>query len=124
MRERSTWLAGLGRDSRTFARWPELVARLHASDTQATSPFRVLSRPSSSFSRAEYAAAFERVKGHIRRGDCYQVNLTQRFTARAEGDAWHAYLRSARDQPGAVRGVPGLPDGRVLSARRPSASCA
>jgi para-aminobenzoate synthetase component 1 len=114
--ERRTWLAGLGRDPRTFARWPELVERLHSREAAARQPFRVLSRPASGVSRAEYAAAFARVQQHIRRGDCYQVNLTQRFSARAEGDAWHAYLRLREINPAPFAAFLAFPDGRVLSS--------
>jgi para-aminobenzoate synthetase component 1 len=114
--ERRTWLAGLGRDPRTFARWPELVERLHSREAAARQPFRVLSRPAPEVSRAEYAAAFARVQQHIRRGDCYQVNLTQRFSARAEGDAWHAYLRLREINPAPFAAFLAFPDGRVLSS--------
>ncbi|HZF29930.1 MAG TPA: aminodeoxychorismate synthase component I [Gammaproteobacteria bacterium] len=114
--DRKTWLAGLGRDSRTFARWLELVERLHAKQTKAAPAFRVLSPPTPGVSRAEYAAAFARVQDHIRRGDCYQVNLTQRFVARAEGDAWRAYLRLREINPAPFAAFLDFPDGRVLSS--------
>ncbi|HET7131533.1 MAG TPA: chorismate-binding protein, partial [Gammaproteobacteria bacterium] len=114
--ERRTWLAGLGRDPLTFARWPELVERLHRREAAATQPFRVLSRPAPEVSRAEYAAAFARVQQHIRRGDCYQVNLTQRFSARADGDAWHAYLRLREINPAPFAAFLAFPDGKVLSS--------
>ena len=114
--DRKTWLSGLGRDPNTFARWPQLIERLHAKATKAAAPFRVLSPPSAGSSRAEYAAAFARVQDHIRRGDCYQVNLTQRFVARAEGDAWHAYLRLREINPAPFAAFLDFPDGRVLSS--------
>ena len=47
----------------------------------------------SNLSREAYAAAFSSVKAHITAGDCYQINLTQRFSADASGDAWDAYCR-------------------------------
>jgi para-aminobenzoate synthetase component 1 len=114
---RRTWLVGLGRDPRTFERWRELVARLEsARPVRPASPFRVLSRATSNFSRSQYAAAFESVQRHIRDGDCYQVNLTQRFKARAEGDAWHAYLRLREINPAPFAAYLDLPDGKVLSS--------
>jgi para-aminobenzoate synthetase component 1 len=112
---RRTWLVGQGRDPRTLERWPELVARLESPrPAPPASPFRVLSRASSSFSRAQYAEAFQSVQRHIRDGDCYQVNLTQRFQARAEGDAWHAYLRLREINPAPFAAYLDFPDGRVL----------
>src|SRR5690606_35919885 len=40
----------------------------------------------SNFDVDSYAAAFERVQDYIHAGDCYQVNLAQRFSARWSGD--------------------------------------
>lgn len=47
-------------------------------------------------SYAEYQLAFERIKKRIDAGDCYQVNLTQSFTARGRGEPLAAYLRLRR----------------------------
>jgi para-aminobenzoate synthetase component 1 len=112
--ERCSWLIGGGRDPRTFAQWPNLVERLHGKTSKPVPPFRVLSQAASSFSRESYAAAFRRVQEHIRRGDCYQVNLTQRFRARAEGDAWHAYLKLREINPAPFAAYLDFPDGRIL----------
>jgi para-aminobenzoate synthetase component 1 len=110
-------LASDGRDSRTAAEWPTLVASLNApAPPFERAPFRVLSRPQSNFTRAQYARAFDRVQRHIRRGDCYQVNLTQRFRARADGDAWHAYLRLRALNPAPFAAFLDFPDGRILSS--------
>ncbi|HUQ52946.1 MAG TPA: aminodeoxychorismate synthase component I, partial [Gammaproteobacteria bacterium] len=80
---RRTWLVGNGRDARTFAQWPELIARLSAEPPPQPQAFRVLQPPRPNLDRGQYAAAFRAVQDHIRRGDCYQVNLTQRFEAQA-----------------------------------------
>lgn len=49
----------------------------------------------------DYRTAFSDIKARIERGDCYQVNLTQGFTAQCEGDPLAAYfkLRSATNVP-------------------------
>ncbi len=113
---RRTWLVGHGRDPQTFARWPELVARLSAEPPERLQPekFRVLRPPKSNFNRKQYAAAFRAVQEHIRRGDCYQVNLTQRFDTEAEGDAWHAYLRLREINPAPFAAYLDLPDGKIV----------
>lgn len=59
---------------------------------RSRAPFRVLDRVQSNLSRAQYLAAIGRIKHYLREGDCYQVNLAQRFSAPAEGDPWQAYL--------------------------------
>lgn len=111
---RRTWLVGNGRDERTFARWEALVAALSAEPPPDPPAFRVLGQPRPNVSREEYARAFRAVQEHIRRGDCYQVNLTQRFEAETEGDAWHAYLRLREINPAPFGAYLDLPDGKIL----------
>ncbi len=113
---RRTWLAGNGRDARTFASWDKLAARLSAEPPPDPPPFRVLEAPQSNLGRDAYAAAFRAVQEHIRAGDCYQVNLTQRFSARAEGDAWHAYVRLRELNPAPFAAYLDLPDGKIVSS--------
>jgi para-aminobenzoate synthetase component 1 len=42
-------------------------------------------------SRQQYASAFARAQQYIQAGDCYQINLAQRFSSRFQGDPWQAY---------------------------------
>jgi para-aminobenzoate synthetase component 1 len=112
--ERRSWLVGSGRDPRTFSEWQRVIERLHGPGVEASRSFRVLSDLTSSFDRDAYAAAFRSVQRRIRDGDCYQVNLTQRFRARAAGDAWHAYLELRSINPAPFAAFLDFPDGRVL----------
>lgn len=57
----------------------------------APNNFKVTTNVSSNMDYAYYAQAFERIKAYIQAGDCYQVNLAQRFSATCEGSAWQAY---------------------------------
>ncbi|KMM86473.1 aminodeoxychorismate synthase [Pseudomonas taetrolens] len=52
-------------------------------------------------SAGQYQQALEQIQRYIQSGDCYQVNYTQRFSARCQGDAWAAYcaLRMACPTP-------------------------
>ena len=111
---RRTWLVANGRDPRTFAVWDSLVARLTADPPADPPAFRVLGAPQPNWRRDEYARAFRAVQDHIRRGDCYQVNLTQRFQAEAEGDAWHAYLRLREINPAPFAAYLDWPDGKIV----------
>src|SRR5690349_15724341 len=84
--EQKCWLAGQGRDAETDIRWNELAARFTQAATQVLpqknrAPFRVLSSIDSNFTRERYGRAFRRVQRYIADGDCYQVNLAQRFAA-------------------------------------------
>lgn len=55
-------------------------------------PFRVRAEMVSNFTPASYQHAFETVQKYLHEGDCYQVNLAQRYAAKASGDAYAAYL--------------------------------
>lgn len=79
----------------------DLQARLRQPVTRQPATFSLTGRFSSNISSAEYRAAFERIQHYIQAGDCYQVNLTQCFTAGFTGDPWLAYrtLRAAAAAP-------------------------
>ncbi|OGQ04556.1 MAG: aminodeoxychorismate synthase, component I [Deltaproteobacteria bacterium RIFCSPLOWO2_12_FULL_44_12] len=46
----------------------------------------------SSFEKANYIRAIEKIMDYLRAGDCYQVNLSQRFMAPAKLEPWQQYL--------------------------------
>ena len=68
-----------------------------------------------SIDRAEYRRQFERIQAYIRAGDCYQVNYTQRFAARVEGDAWQAYREMRARNPVPFGAFLHLDDIEILS---------
>jgi para-aminobenzoate synthetase component 1 len=43
-------------------------------------------------SKTEYFDKFAQIQQYLQSGDCYQINLAQRFSARYQGNEWHAYL--------------------------------
>ncbi|MCG6658768.1 aminodeoxychorismate synthase component I [Halomonas campisalis] len=49
--------------------------------------------------RQGYARRFDAVQAYIHAGDCYQINLAQRFSAPFTGDLWDAYRRLRRATP-------------------------
>ena len=78
--------------------------------------FRINGKIQSNMNRAEYGNKFRRIKRYLLEGDCYQVNLAQRFSASCEGDPWSAYkiLRALNAAPFA--GFLDFPDVQVLSS--------
>jgi para-aminobenzoate synthetase component 1 len=56
------------------------------------------------------------VKAHIAAGDCYQINLTQRFAAQASGDFWEAYRRLRRLSPAPYAAYLEYPFGQIASS--------
>lgn len=114
--ERRMFLVGAGRDDATRERWPELLRLGEQSPVRPTSAFEVMSRVCSNFGRAAYGEAFARAEDHIRHGDCYQVNLAQRFEARVRGDAWNAYEVLRTVTPAPFSAFMRTPDGEILSS--------
>jgi para-aminobenzoate synthetase component I len=114
--EQRSWLAGQGRDPETDLRWDELVARFtHPKPERSRVQFRVLSPITSNFTRGSYGRAFRQVHRYIRDGDCYQVNLAQRFAARAEGDSWLAYQALRLMNPAPYSAYLSTPYAQILS---------
>ena len=115
--ERRTWLVGQGRDAGTDWKWLRLVARLSEPPPErARPPFRITAPVASNLSRDAYAAAFRRVRDYIHAGDCYQVNLAQRFAAPATGDPWLAYQALRVINPAPYSAFLSTPYGTVMSA--------
>jgi para-aminobenzoate synthetase component I len=115
--ERRAWLVAAGRDPATSERWPELIERFSRQPAERTRvAFRTLSSIRSNMTRAQYAVAFDRIKRYIEDGDCYQVNLAQRFEVRASGDPWTAYQALRVMNPAPYSAYLNLPFAKVLSA--------
>jgi para-aminobenzoate synthetase component 1 len=70
----------------------------------------------SNFDRESYAAAVRRIQALIRRGDAYQVNLSQRFRTRFPVDPLAAYGRLRAANPAPFMALLTLGEHRVLSA--------
>jgi para-aminobenzoate synthetase component 1 len=63
----------------------------------------------------QYQAAFEKIQHYLHEGDCYQVNLTQRFTAPCHGDLWQLYQEMRQQNPAPYGAFMQLDDITVLS---------
>ncbi|MFD2179712.1 aminodeoxychorismate synthase component I [Veronia pacifica] len=64
---------------------------------------------------ASYSNKFTQVKQYLESGDCYQINLAQRFTAKYSGDEWLAYLKIAENNAAPFSGFIRLEDSCILS---------
>ncbi|GAA5214566.1 aminodeoxychorismate synthase component 1 [Corallincola platygyrae] len=56
-------------------------------------PFMLVSQWQSNMTEQAYKEKFGRIKHYLRQGDCYQINLAQRYTADYEGNEWDAYIK-------------------------------
>jgi para-aminobenzoate synthetase component 1 len=111
------WLASRGRDPATRRRWDSLVSMFrNARPVPARSPFRVLSPLVSNMTMSEYGLAFDRVKSYLLEGDCYQVNLAQRFSAPVSGDSFCGYKALRQLNPAPFSAYLRTPFAEVLSS--------
>jgi para-aminobenzoate synthetase component 1 len=69
--------------------------------TQEQKNFTLTSSWQSNMDKASYIEKFNQVQDYLYSGDCYQINLTQRFSANYQGDEFQAYiaLRSENKAP-------------------------
>jgi len=66
-------------------------------------------------SRQQYGDKFDRVQHYLRQGDCYQINLTQRFEADHRGDEYQTYLKIAAQNNTPFSAFIRLPGAAILS---------
>ena len=116
--ERRSWLVGLGRDPSTLARWPHLCHSFSQIPiiNWPHENFSVISETRSNLDRPAYTQAFRRIQHYIREGDCYQVNLAQRFSAECKGSPWTAYETLRHINPAPFSAFLNFPSVQILSS--------
>lgn len=95
---------------------PEILSRMQKATAIPESTFQVHGLVSSNFTRATYEAAFRQIQNYLHAGDCYQVNLAQRYSAQASGDAFPAYLELRRLSPAPYSAFLNFPHAQILCA--------
>ena len=65
--------------------------------------------------QSEYFAQFAQIQQYLQSGDCYQINLAQRFSAQYQGDEWQAYLALRKTNAAPFSAFLRLTKGVVLS---------
>jgi para-aminobenzoate synthetase component 1 len=96
--------------------WDALLERFSDPPTALSrAPFCVRGEARANFDAAGYRAAFERAHAYLRAGDCYQVNLAQRFEVPASGDPWVAFRRLRAINPAPFAAYLNVPGVQVLS---------
>ncbi|AXM95457.1 aminodeoxychorismate synthase component I [Pseudomonas plecoglossicida] len=96
-----------------------LIALFEPSESTAVCDFKLLAPMQGDLQPDEYQAAFDRVQQYIQAGDCYQINLTQRFRAPCLGDPWRAYQALRKACPTPFSGYQQLADGSALLSFSP-----
>ena len=102
------------RYTETAALLPQILRRLQNGAPPPPDTFRVRGKIISNFTAGSYATAFETIQNYLQAGDCYQINLAQRFSARAEGDALAAYLHLRKLSPAPHSAFLNFPQAQIL----------
>ncbi len=97
--------------------WQVLIEQFsHYPDKTPASDFQVTSTIQSNMTEARYATAFDKIKHYLIEGDCYQVNLAQRFVADCTGDPWFAYQQLRQLNSAPFSGYLNVPGVQILSS--------
>ena len=114
--KRRSWLVTYGHNRNTLDQWQDLTQLFQNSKKRQPSGFNPQTGVISNFDKPSYARAFDRIKHYIREGDCYQVNLAQRFMIEVEGSIWDGYLQLRKINPAPFASFFNLPELMVLSS--------
>jgi para-aminobenzoate synthetase component 1 len=69
----------------------------------------------SNMNQNEYAKKFALIQDYLKSGDCYQINLAQRFAAQYEGSPWAAYIKLRDANKAPFSSFINHPQGAILS---------
>lgn len=75
----------------------DLSSSLLAKQEERKQHFTLTSKWQANISKAAYQNKFDRIQEHLLAGDCYQINLTQRFDAQYQGNEFVAYQALRRE---------------------------
>lgn len=97
--------------------WRSLIERFSTlPEKKDNTDFEVVGEIRSNMDKVSYSRAFERIKYYLKEGDCYQVNLSQRFVAACQGDSWTAYRRLRELNAAPFSCYLNLPEVQILSS--------
>ncbi|OEF29216.1 aminodeoxychorismate synthase, component I [Vibrio rumoiensis 1S-45] len=81
----------VGKNIKQHQAWLENQFQNHSDSVSKDSKFRLISDWQSNMSKDSYIEKFNTIQEYLRSGDCYQINLAQRFKAQYQGSEWQAY---------------------------------
>ncbi|KEQ14141.1 aminodeoxychorismate synthase [Endozoicomonas montiporae] len=93
----------------------KVLALIDQQPDNQSATFKLTSNFKPSITKAEYEQAFNRIQDYILAGDCYEVNLTQEFTASYQGQSWAAYKKLRKVSPAPYSAYLSHPDFDILS---------
>lgn len=114
--KRRTWL--IAADGARFGtdEWKDLQELFSTEQTIQEGEHSVQSLMLNHTEKDQYTDAFKRIQNYIRDGDCYQVNLAQRFSIAVSGDSWSIYRQLRQSNPAPYACFFRLDQGCILSS--------
>ncbi|SFC64040.1 para-aminobenzoate synthetase component 1 [Pseudoalteromonas denitrificans DSM 6059] len=94
-----------------LAHYIDLIHAKPNSDNQ----FKLMSPWQANMDKSQYIEKFDQVQAYLKSGDCYQINLAQRFSAQYLGSPWHAYLKLRQENLAPFSAYINHPTGAILS---------
>ncbi len=97
--------------------WQTLIKQFsHYPEERVQVKFQVTGEIQSNMTKESYKQAFAKIKNYLKEGDCYQVNLAQRFVAPCQGDPWDAYCQLRQINSAPFSGYLNVPGVQLLSS--------
>lgn len=103
--QRRQWLADIN----------AISAAKNAATPAPESVFSLTGDWQANMTQTQYETKFEQIQEYLRSGDCYQINLAQRFKNYYHGDEWQAYRRLSQHNSAPFSAFIRLADQCVLS---------
>ncbi|SMR99085.1 Aminodeoxychorismate synthase component 1 [Vibrio mangrovi] len=88
---------------------------LNAQQTVVQHPFYLTSDWQANMTASEYRDKINAIHEYLHAGDCYQINLTQRFQADYTGSEWEAYQRLENENQAPFSAYLRIEEGVILS---------
>ena len=114
--KRRTWLIAADGARLGATEWQDLQELFSTEQTRQAGEHSVQSDLLNHTGKDQYTAAFKRIQRYIRDGDCYQVNLAQRFSIAVSGDSWSIYRQLRQSNPAPYACFFRLEQGCILSS--------
>ncbi|MCK5872355.1 MAG: aminodeoxychorismate synthase component I [Methylococcales bacterium] len=113
-RQQQSWLVGVDVEEQD---WHDLIEQFSTiKPPKPVTEFKISQMPRANMSQSFYSHAFDKIKYYLTEGDCYQINLTQRFESPCSGDPWQAYQVLRQLNPAPFCAYLNFPEVQVLSS--------
>jgi para-aminobenzoate synthetase component 1 len=105
----------VGEEAAALEQLEQRALWLTIQSTQQIEAFKLTSEWQSNMSQASYTEKFKQVQEYLLSGDCYQINLAQRFEASYQGNEAEAYQRLIAANQAPFSAFMRLPSSCILS---------